>query len=129
MVLNLAEPYLDYGRIMCADNWYSSMELVTSLQERKTHFIGTVRKNRKHLPEEVINAKLQKGESKAMTEEKTGAIALKWKDKREVHMLSTVYSVEHQTVKTRSGNGRFRLNCFNFFSERTTFAILPRERN
>ncbi|KAJ8728606.1 hypothetical protein PYW07_006302 [Mythimna separata] len=47
------------------------------------HLVGTVRKNRKGLPKEVIDAKLKRGEYKA-AESNDGITCLKWKDKRDV---------------------------------------------
>ncbi|KAJ1358830.1 hypothetical protein KIN20_017361 [Parelaphostrongylus tenuis] len=51
---------------LLADNWYSSVAIAESLQQSNTHFIGTCRKSRRGLPEEVVEGKLRKSEWKAM---------------------------------------------------------------
>jgi len=62
VVLNLCEDYLDHRRTMVTDNFYTSVSLAERLLERKTHLVGTMRKNRKGLSSEVVKAKLKKGE-------------------------------------------------------------------
>lgn len=60
IVLELSEPYLDNGRTLYVDNWYSSVELAELLQSRKTYLVGTLRSNRKSNPIEVTKKKLKK---------------------------------------------------------------------
>lgn len=88
VVMELMEGVLDSGRTLYTDNWYTSVSLSKSLIDRKTHLVGTMRANRKGNPQDVVKAKLKKGEVIAkQNEEKT--VVLKWKDKRDVMMLST----------------------------------------
>ncbi|CAH1955584.1 unnamed protein product [Acanthoscelides obtectus] len=61
--------------------------------DSNTHLIGTIRKNRKGLPKEVVDKKLKKGEVAAM-ENKDGITLLKWKDQRDVLVLSTKHDAE-----------------------------------
>jgi len=44
VVLEMAEDYLDMGRTMYTDNWYSSYDLAIELLNRKTHLVGTIQK-------------------------------------------------------------------------------------
>jgi len=81
------------------------MELVDKLLERESHFEGTVWKNRKGFPKEVVNAKLKKGETKAMQEEKTGAILCKWKDKKDVLMVLSTYDGNLVQLDKRNRRG------------------------
>lgn len=46
----LMEPFLDSGRHLTADNWFTSLDLVRELSQRKTSFIGTVRSNNRSIP-------------------------------------------------------------------------------
>lgn len=62
-----------------------------------THLVGTLRKNRRGNPAEVVSQKLKRGEVIAR-ENKKGITVLKWKDKRDVLMLSTKHSAEMTTV-------------------------------
>lgn len=88
IVLDLSEKYLDDGRLLYADNFYSSVTLAKLLLQRKTHYSGTLRINRKHNPKQVTSKRLQKGEV-ARKINPDGIVVLKWKDKRDVTMIST----------------------------------------
>lgn len=103
VVLNLCEPLLDSGRTLVVDNWYTSLPLAETLLNRKTHLIGTIRKNRKGLPKELIQTKLKVGEVKAMQNQR-GISVIMWRDKRIVLMLSTKNKDETVEVQKR-GNG------------------------
>lgn len=97
-VVHLADKcgVLDTGRHMFFDNYYSSPELLEELLYRDTLSCGTVRKNRKDLPSAVTQAKLKKGETcfrrSTLEDGSPGRmLALKWCDKREVYMISTMH--------------------------------------
>lgn len=100
VVLSLANDLLGAGRIIVTDNYYTSLELANFLLERQTHLIGTLRRNRKHIPKDVASKKLKKGEIIARENEK-GITVLKWKDKRDVLMLSTVHGDETIEIQRR----------------------------
>lgn len=91
VVMALCENIFDKGHTLATDNWYTSLQLAYRLLEKQTHLIGTLRKNRRGLPKAVVDSKLQKGETMAM-ENEDGVTVLKWKDKRDVLMLSTKHS-------------------------------------
>ena len=55
--------HLDTGRHVYFDNLYSSPELLNEMFYRQTYAYGTVRNNRKNLPEAVLKAKVKPGES------------------------------------------------------------------
>lgn len=90
VVLRLMNGLLDHGRILYTDNWYSSVPLAEELIQRKTHLVGTIKKNRKGLPKEVIDTKLKRGMSIAR-QNPNGVTVMKWVDKREIFMLSTLH--------------------------------------
>lgn len=89
IVMELITPYLDKGYICHLDNWYSSPSLYTRLLERNTYAIGTVRPNRKNMPVELKVSQLQKGEAERRSSD--GILALKWMDKKQVHVLTTLH--------------------------------------
>lgn len=102
VVMELMEPYLNFGRTVYTDNWYTSVPLAKTLGENKTHLVGTLRKNRKGIPKEVVTAKLKKGEIMAKKNE-DNIVVLKWKDKRDVLMLSTKHGDEMKDIDVRGG--------------------------
>ncbi|CAK1595465.1 unnamed protein product [Parnassius mnemosyne] len=92
VVMSLMEGYLQKGHTLYTDNWYTSVNLGRKLLENETHLVGTLRKNRKYLPKDVINGKIRKGEFRAK-ENEDGITCMKWKDKRDVYLLSTKHSI------------------------------------
>lgn len=86
VVMTLLQPYLGKGHSVFLDNWYSSPKLYEELHKQLTGACGTVRKNRQNMPE---FDNLQKGEIIHL--HKKNLMALKWQDKRDVHMLSTLH--------------------------------------
>ena len=47
VVKMLVEPYYKSKRIVCADNFFSSIHLAESLRENGLFYVGTLRKNKK----------------------------------------------------------------------------------
>lgn len=101
VVLELLGGSLDKGVTLYTDNWYTSIELAKKLKNRRTHLVGTLRRNRKGLPKVVTSAKLRKGE--IVGREKDGVVIFKWKDKRDVLMLTTKHNLDMIEVPGRAG--------------------------
>ena len=122
IVLSLADKcdVLDKGHIIYCDNYYSSPELMEGLLFRDTLSCGTVRKNRKGFPAAVKNAKLQRGQCcfrRKYDDDNTPAplLALKWQDKRDVYMLSTLHLAEDKWTgkndRTTPPNPIYKPSC------------------
>ena len=91
VVADLIEPLLEKGYHLYIDNWY------TSIPRLKFHFFsllafGTIRSNCKGFPDPVKKANLKKGEVKAYRSSEL--LAMKFKDKRDVLMLTTIHNEE-----------------------------------
>ena len=99
VVLKLMEKLLDCGRVLYVDNFYTSVPLAEELSKRKALLCGTLRKNRKHLPKKVVLSKSKKGQQ--IAKRKGRIIVLKWKDKRDVMMLTNCHSAKMITVNRR----------------------------
>lgn len=85
IVMTLMKPYLGKGHNLYVDNWYTSPKLFSELHENKTGGCGTVKSNRSGMPK--FN-NLAKGEVEELHE--GSLLAIKWHDKRDVHMLTTI---------------------------------------
>ena len=96
IVLSLAEELLNKGYCIGIDNYYALPELFEILVANRTDAVGTVRYNRKNLSAIVSKTKLKKGETIAQYKGKL--IHLKWKDEKDVNMLSTIYNEERQKI-------------------------------
>lgn len=97
VVMSLCDHILNLGHTVATDNWYTSIDLANELLNKDTHLIGTLRKNRRGLPKNVLDAKLKPGETISMENER-GICVPKWKDKRDFLMLSTKHSKGMSTV-------------------------------
>lgn len=66
VVVDLMRGYLDAGRVVYLDNYYTSMHLGITLLNRSTHMVGTVTSNRSWFPhKKLVNdcgKHLEKGE-------------------------------------------------------------------
>lgn len=92
IVLTLMKKYLKKNHILYVDNWYSSPMLFRFLFQSDTGACGTVKSNRKGKP---IFGTLEKGQCEAAYCE--NLLAVKWCDKRNVHMLTSV-NVQYKNV-------------------------------
>jgi len=85
------------------DNWYTSPILCQHLYKKKTTLTGTVRKNRRGMPD--LKKKLALGE--VQSSHTQTMMALKWLDRREVYMLSSLYdSSSASTDKIDRASGK-----------------------
>ena len=57
VVMRLLKPYLNKGRNVTTDNYFTSMKLATELQKCKTSLLGTVNRIRKEVPAVVKHIK------------------------------------------------------------------------
>lgn len=103
LVLKLVQPFLEAGRTLCVDNFYTSLPLSECLLSHKTHLIGILRANQMGLPKDASQARLKRGELIAR-ENGLGTVIIKWHDHRDVLILSTKHTETMVTVKkTRRG--------------------------
>lgn len=96
VVMNLMMPYLDRGHTLATDNYYTSVPLCKKLNKRKTHLVGTLRKNRRDLPKFIIKKSLKRGEATARYHR--GICITKWCDKRDVLILSSKHKLKFTTT-------------------------------
>lgn len=90
IVLTLMKDYLNKGHTVYVDNWYTSPALFSYLFANKTNACGTVKANRKGMP--VMNKKLKMGDIECKASQ--NILAIKWHDKRDVKLLSTIHTNE-----------------------------------
>lgn len=100
------------GRILYADNFYSSISLVRNLFEMKILYCGTLRSNRRGVPKD-IGTKMKKGEVVGI--EQDGVKIIKWVDKRPVLMITSDPRHTSALLKTgkhnRSGEEIHKPKC------------------
>ncbi|XP_068113414.1 piggyBac transposable element-derived protein 4-like [Hyperolius riggenbachi] len=89
VVWDLITPLLNNGYNLYLDNFYTSIPLFKHLFSQKTPACGTMRSNRKGFPQTLVNRRLERGESQYLHSNEM--LAAKYKDKRDVYMLSTIH--------------------------------------
>jgi len=99
-VLELLEPLFGRGHMLWIDNFFNSPELARKLKiEHSTDCIGTLKLNRKNVPTEVKDKKLEKGE--IIARHSGPVTVLKWPDKRNVTMVSTYHNADTHRVSNK----------------------------
>ena len=84
---------------MWIDNFFSSPELARKLKiEHSSDCVGTLKLNGKNVPKEVKD-KLEKGE--IIARHSGPVTVLKWRDKRDVTMVSTYHNADTQRVSNK----------------------------
>jgi len=103
VVLDLADGLLECHRTIVVDNFFASMALAKSLLRNDTYLIGTLRSNRAGSGHGVVQKKLKRGEVYGL-QSNDGIKLIKWKDKRDVLMISTKPSHSATLVETGKTN-------------------------
>lgn len=91
LVNRLIDPYLNKGHTLFVDRFFSSPQLFDDLFNEGTKAVGTVNSNRKGLPKQAFSQSLCKGDHIFCCQDHL--LAVKWKDVRDVYMLSSKHKV------------------------------------
>lgn len=125
---HLMAPLLDSGRCLFTDNWYTSVNLAVKLLMRNTHLVGTLRSNRKNNAPDVVGAKLKRGEVKAQQSD-NGVTLCKWRDKRDVLVLSTCHKDSMVEVTRRHGEPVMKPEIIVSYNKSKAFIDLSDQMN
>ncbi|XP_069170119.1 piggyBac transposable element-derived protein 4-like [Procambarus clarkii] len=82
------EPLLNKGHVLCTDNSYSSPLLTRYLLAHNTGVYGTVKAHRKEMP--VFGIGIAVGDCQLCKCD--NMLSVRWKDRREVNMLTTIHT-------------------------------------
>ena len=74
--IELKKDLIGQGRTLYVDNFYTSYELANYCLQKQTRLVGALRANKKHIPKEVLQAKLKRSEMIAK-EDQQGVVILK----------------------------------------------------
>ena len=94
VVLKLTEPYFNKGNKLFVDNWYTNVPLFLELEKKGIRACGTVRGNRKYLPQDIVDQQCEQVKSlvrgESLFRQSGNLICVTWKDRKLVHLLSTL---------------------------------------
>lgn len=99
----LLHDYFSKGHTVFMDRFYTSPTLIDFLWDRDTLGVGTVMLNRKEMPKSLTTTTLKRGE---MTfRHRPHIMACKWKDTRDVVILSSKHGATASEVTVRAKGG------------------------
>ena len=99
VVMTLMEPFLNCGRNVTTNNFFTSLKLAVRLEKKKTSNVGTVNRVRREIPTEIRNSKKPRFSSKELQSNKATLTVYQGKPSKNVLLLSTV----HRTVSILDG--------------------------
>ncbi|KAJ8312518.1 hypothetical protein KUTeg_009891 [Tegillarca granosa] len=105
VVLSLLNGYENQGHVVYTDNFYTSPNLCVMLQNKNIGSCGTVKSNRKYMPQQLNpnNLKLKKNDDPVFMRT-DDLVACTWQDTKRVMLLSTVHNNLTMAKEVRSKN-------------------------
>lgn len=98
--MKLVRNYFQKGHALYIDDFYSSLPLAETLYQKGIQVVGTTRPNRKRVPDFILKTKLNRGET--VFAWKGNIFIQKWKDKRDIIMLSTRHNADCKAVVSKN---------------------------
>lgn len=102
IVIRLASEIEGTGRNITGDNWFSSVPLARDLLQRKITYVGTLRKNKKELPPELVSKQTEEHNSIFAYQTDLTVVSYAPKRNKNVVMISTL----HHDGKTDEQNSK-----------------------
>ncbi|CAL1288876.1 unnamed protein product [Larinioides sclopetarius] len=105
IVMTLIENLLGQGYCVTLDNFYTSPELSEILLSYRTDVYGTLRSQRRGIPQEIRSRNLKRGE--IIGYQKCKMCVFKYMNKKPICMLSTIHTIYfvEQCKKKKKNNG------------------------
>ncbi|XP_026993012.1 uncharacterized protein LOC113636841 isoform X2 [Tachysurus fulvidraco] len=91
--MRLMEPFLDKGRNVTTDNFFTSLSLAHKLLSRKTTILGTVNKIRREIPQSARHTDRNEFTTHVFSTTAATLTAYAPKRKKTVYILSSMHSV------------------------------------
>ena len=109
------EAFLDKGYHLFTDNWYNSLPLTKYMSLRRTCITRALRPDRKFIPIDAMKKKLKKGEM--ILKSLNDFSVIKWKDKRDMRMITNAVVPEIVESVNRPGNSKQKPNAFHVYNQ------------
>jgi hypothetical protein len=113
IALTLVADYMQQGRCLYLDNFYTTPKLAAYLLDHNTTMVGTVRNNRRNFPRELARQNIQRGESIFYKCDEKKVLAVKYRAPQDksgnkpkiVHVLSTCHNAEVRETMRQARDG------------------------
>ena len=91
-VTELTRKIEGHGHKLYMDNFFSSPELFDDLTNKQIYFCGTVKPNRKGMPQDLVpkTTKTKRGDISVRT--RADLTAILWQDKRDIRVLTNIHN-------------------------------------
>nr|XP_054604599.1 piggyBac transposable element-derived protein 1-like [Nothobranchius furzeri] len=100
VAMKLMEPFMDKGRTVTTDNYFTSLSLAQQLLSRKTSLVGTINKTRRELPPSAKQLDCKKFTTQVFSTTDTTLTVYAPKRRKTICILSTM----HSTVEIRDNH-------------------------
>ncbi|CAM4732750.1 unnamed protein product [Leuciscus chuanchicus] len=105
VVMRLMEPFLDKGRNVTTDNFFTSLSLAHKLLSRKTTILGTVNKIRREIPQSARHTDRNEFTTQVFSTTAATLTAYAAKRKKTVYILSSMHSmIQTENTTNRKPN-------------------------
>ena len=113
VVLKLSNSIKGRHHQLFFDNYFTSVNLLSTLLENGTYACGTIRTNRKQYPAEISEEVKKLSHGEFVFRQSGNLTATAWKDNKVVNIASTLAGPEdHTTVNRRQKDGtKLAVNC------------------
>lgn len=101
VVMTLVHEYLHKGHHIYMDNYFSSPKLFKKLEKKETGACGTLRINRKLVPDTISQAKMKKPDP-TITEKVNNLTYTSWFDKNRVNWITSVHDTSTFVSQVRA---------------------------
>lgn len=98
VVLEMTQNYGNEGRVVCFDSFYTYLSVAESLSQIDIGCIGTLRKNRRNIPNIIKQPPNTMNRGQSIFRRKGNTVALVWKDRKYVRILTNLHGNQVDVV-------------------------------
>lgn len=115
VVKRLVTPIHNTGRNITADNWFTDVELVSYLKEKKLSYVGTIRKNKRQLPTEFVATK-RRPENSSLFGFSSDATIVSYVPKKNKN-ITLISSLHHDDAIDESTGDKRKPEIITFYND------------
>lgn len=114
VVMSLIEPFVNKGRNVTTDNFFTSVSLANNLLSKRTTLVGTVNKGRRDIPPYVKNLRLNLYETKVLKTDDEQCSLTIYQAKRSKNVL--ILSTLHDSIQVDESSAKKKPVSVTFYN-------------